>query len=464
LFENHTRWELLKAIKKCFVVVYVMKLKEFYKKNKLEEGMLVEFSSKGSSVAGTIIPSLNENLMVKMNTGYNAGFDITKIKDVKSRGKAKGVGKAKKKAFAKNSKLPTISILHTGGTIASRVDYKSGAVYSSFDIGDMLTMFPELTKMANFDSAHIGNMWTDDFRFEHFSLIAKEVEKAYKKGSAGVIISMGTDNMAVASAALSFVLEKCPLPIILVGAQRSSDRGSSDAAMNLICAANFITQSDFAGVAICMHDSTNDINCAILPACKTRKLHTSRRDAFKAVNDTPIALVNYQNGEIKFLKKDYAKKSEEKVVLKDKFENKVALMKISINMFPEQFEFYTEKKFKGLVIEGTGLGHTPGHCPDKISEANKKIFPAIKKFVDSGGVAVMTSTCLFGRVHMHIYNKGTDLTTLGVIPGEDMLPETAFVKLSWLLGNYSKKEASELLPKNLRGEISEFSNVETYEE
>jgi len=442
-----------------------MELKAFYKKNSLKEGALVEFDFNGNKVKGTIIPSNEDLLMVKLASGYNAGFELEKIKSIKSLGESKSVGKAKIIEMKKNPSLPTIAVLHTGGTIASRIDYRTGGVFASFTPEDLHTMFPELGKIANFEPRLLRKMWSDDFRFSHFTFIAKEIEKEVQKGVDGIILGMGTDNLAVAAAAITFAIEKCPLPIIIVGAQRSSDRGSSDAAMNLLCAANFITKTDFSGVAVCMHNSSNDDVCAILPPCKTRKMHTSRRDAFKAINDTPIALVDYRNNKIEFIKKDYQKKNKkEKLVIKPNFEPRVAVLKITINMFPEQFKFYTKEKFKGLVIEGTGLGQTPGHLPDEITEkeGHKEFFPAIKEFVDKGGIAAMTSQCINGRVHMHVYDKAIDLVTLGVIPGEDMLTETAFVKLAWLLGNYKAEEAKKLMQKNLRGEITPFTRTDTY--
>lgn len=441
-----------------------MNLAALLKKHGLKEGDIAELSVGGQLLAGTIVPSKSDSMLsLKLENGYNIGVEIGKIGQVKKIKAGKAVGKPATVSVQKNPELPTISILHTGGTIASRVDYRTGAVYSSFNPEDLLTMFPELSKIANFESKLLRNMWSDDLRFRHISLIAEEVKKEASKGVAGIIIGMGTDNLAVAAAALAFALEGCPFPVLLVGAQRSSDRGSSDAAMNLICAASFIAKTDFAGVAICMHDSSSDDVCAILPACKTRKLHTSRRDAFKAVNDTAIAKVNYSNGQIEFIKKDYKRKiPSAKVVTKPKFEEKVALLKITINMFSEQFEFFSKSKFRGLVIEGTGLGHTPGHMPDEITKRmHKGIFPAIKKFLKQGGIAVMTSTCLFGRVQMHVYDKGTDLMNLGVIPGEDMLPETAFVKLAWLLGNYKKDEVKKLVRENLRGEISSSTRIDS---
>lgn len=420
-------------------------------------GDYVEVAAEGGIHTGILMPRVGtadkDHIVLKLDSGYNLGIAISKITSVK-KAPEKPVGKAfPPEPVKKDPKLPNISILHTGGTIASRIDYRTGAVYSSFTPEDLLQSFPELRKIANFDSVLIGNMWSDDLRFKHFGVIAEAVKKEIEKGANGVIIGMGTDNLAVASAALAFIFEELPVPVIFVGAQRSSDRGSSDAAMNLISAANFITKTDFSGVAICMHESESDDWCSVLPACKTAKLHSSRRDAFKAVNAKPIARVNYATSEVQFT--GAYKKKGGKCAIKPKMEDKVGLLKISINMFPEQFKAF--KGFKGLVIEGTGLGHTPGHTPDDISEANKGIFPAIKELIDSGTVIVMTTQCLFGRVNMHVYNKGDDLLKLGVIPGEDMLANTALVKLSWLLGNYKAEEAKKLISKNLRGEISERS-------
>ncbi len=428
-------------------------------------GDFVEVVTAEETITGTLLqtPELEKGVVIiKLPSGYNIGISKNKIKKIslslqpqqkeKEEKEVTAATAAKKEKSAK--KLPKISILHTGGTIASKVDYRTGAVYSSFKPEDLLGMFPELADIAEFDSVFISNMWSDDLRFKHFELIAKAIEKEVKKGVDGVIIGIGTDNLAVASAAMAFIVESTPIPIIFVGAQRSSDRGSSDAAANLTCAATFIAKSDFSGVAICMHENMSDNDCLILPACKTQKLHTSRRDAFRPVNTTAIARINYDSRNVTMFRSDYQKRNRSrKLALKPKMEEKVGLLKININMFPEQFSFF--KGYKGLVIEGTGLGHTPGQVPNEFAAIHKKIYPAIKSVIDSGCVVVMTSQCLYGRVQMHVYDKGTDLTKLGIIPGKDMLPNTAFVKLAWLLSNYKKDEVKELVTKNIRGEITE---------
>lgn len=408
----------------------------------------------GEILEGIVMPTEKKDVVViKLDSGYNIGIGKESIKKSEVIEGFKEEKEKKGKGVKKNPKLPTISILHTGGTIASKVDYRTGGVVSKFTPEDLLEMFPELGEIANLDSKLIQNMWSDDLRFCHFEKIAKAIETEAKKGAKGVIIGMGTDNLAVASAALAFVFEDVNIPVILVGAQRSSDRGSTDAAMNLICAAEFITKTDFTGVALCMHSVSGDNKCDILPACKTKKLHSSRRDAFKTVNDDPIANIDYKTKKITFLKKGMEKGKSLKI--KPRFEEKVGLLKIHINMHPEEFEVYSN--YKGLVIEGTGLGHTPMDVIDDCTKIHDKIKKAINKLVDKGVIVVMTTTCLFGRVNMNVYSKGRDLQELGVIPGEDMLPETAFVKLAWLLGNYKADEVKELIGKNLRGEITDRS-------
>ncbi|MBI4155306.1 Glu-tRNA(Gln) amidotransferase subunit GatD [Candidatus Woesearchaeota archaeon] len=407
----------------------------------------------GRSFEGVLIPIEDNKISLKLSSGYNLILNKKEIKSIKILQSIQL--KAVKRKYKKSKSLPTISILHTGGTIASRVSYITGGVSSTFTPEDLILMFPELSEIANIESRLIQNMWSDDLRFKHFEILAKAIEKEIKKNVKGVIIGMGTDNLAVASAALAFIIENPPIPIILVGAQRSSDRGSTDAALNLISAANFITKTDFKGVAICMHGSSADDHCLILPPTKTKKLHTSKRDAFKPINDSPIAKI--QGNNITFFKE--IKKREGKFLIRPKMEEKVGLIKITINMDPKQFEFF--KNYKGLIIEGTGLGHTPGDVVDKYTKVHDKIIKSIKSLSKSC-IICMTSTCLFGRVNMNVYSKGYKLQEAGVIGNlTDMLPETAFIKLAWLLGNYKNKEqVKELMCKNLRGEISSCSSEE----
>lgn len=406
----------------------------------------IEVITSSENYKGIVMPSKdNRYLFLKLNSGYNVGIKKSKIKKTKLIKKhTKEKTTTRKLKVHKN--LPIISILHTGGTFASKVDYQTGGVIAKFTPEELVAMFPELEKIANIKSEFISNMLSEDMRFKNYVTIVKEIEKTNKKKVKGIIITHGTDTLHYTSAALSFMLKKCPIPIILVGAQRSSDRGSSDAGMNLLCAAQFIAKTDYKGVALCMHETVNDNSCVILPGTKARKLHSSRRDAFKAINDKPIARVNYITKKITLLKP--LPIAQDKLIIKPKMEEKVAILKIHPNMSEKQFLFY--KNYKGLILEGTGLGHAPVGTKE-----NAKILTAIKKLIELGCIVAMTTQTIFGRVNMEVYSSGIQLFKLGVIPCEDMSTETAFIKLSWLLGNYPKEKVKGLMATNLRGEINE---------
>ncbi len=435
---------------------------------KLKEsiGQLIEVKTNDNKeFSGLLINILNNVVIIKLNNGYNIGFKAEEIKSYnilktkESKVKRKTSKKQQNEVTDKKDK-PTISILHTGGTIASKVDYTTGAVVARFSPEDILNMFPELKAIANFRSRLLGNILSENMRPEHYNLIADAVEEELNNGSDGVIITHGTDTMHYTSAALSFMLDGLNKPVILVGAQRSSDRASSDAYLNLINAAFFIKNTNFAGVAICMHKNLNDTSSAIMLGTKVRKMHTSRRDAFKAINIKPLAVVNYKKNEIRYNLINYNKKSDDKK-LNVKHINpkvKVALLKSFPGIRAEILESF--RAYDGLVIEGTGLGHLPIVRTDELTEENEKIKKALDK-LSKNTILVITSQTIFGRINLNVYSPGRMLKKIG-FQGDltDMTPETAFIKLYWLLSNYSKEDIikNHLVEKNLRGEISPRSD------
>ena len=226
-------------------------------------------------------------------------------------------------------------------------------------------------------------------------------------------------------------------PVVIVGAQRSSDRPSSDAALNLIAATTVASQTDIGEVLTTMHSGISDTVIQIHRGAKVRKFHTSRRDAFKTVNNRPLGTV--ENGIVKITEK-YTKKKSGKVTVDDKMEPDVAMIYSYPGLKPNNIP---EKK--GILLIGTGLGHVP-----------KNIIPRIKELTKKGTVFAMTSQCLFGRVNMSVYSTGRDLLKAGIIPCEDILPETAYVKLMWVLGHGKKRdEIQKIMQKNIAGEISD---------
>jgi glutamyl-tRNA(Gln) amidotransferase subunit D len=405
-------------------------------------GDTVKVNTSEGTYQGVLMPNQEtDSVVIKLPSGYNMGFSKAKPELVSAAKKTQPLDHPVKR----NPKLPTIAVLHTGGTIASKVDYETGGVYASFSPSDLVSMVPEITKIANIETELVANMMSEDMDFEKHQLIAKAVEKHAKTGVKGIIIGHGTDTLSYTAAMLSFMFEKINIPVMLVGSQRSSDRGSSDAFLNLLCAARFIVQTDYAGIATCLHHASGDGACAIIQGTKVRKMHTSRRDAFRAINDKPIALVH--GSKIEYLK-EYPKAADS-VLLKPQLEDSVGLLKSHPNLSADLVRFYTEN-FKGFVVEGTGLGHAPTNLGDR----NLKIFEILKSYIAKGGIVAMTSQCINGRVHPSVYSNLRRLSNIGVVYCEDILPETAFCKLAWLLGNCSPDEAKKLLAKDLRGEIN----------
>ncbi|MFC1801582.1 Glu-tRNA(Gln) amidotransferase subunit GatD [Nanoarchaeota archaeon] len=417
----------------------------------IRAGDRVKLKTEKEEIEGVLMPSSEADVVVvKLDNGYNIGINKNKIKNMKMVEKHKEK-EIKKKTIKEKTGLPTITILHMGGTIASKVDYATGAVKPKFTPSELLELFPELGEIANIKSRLVGNLLSGNMRFSHYNLMAKEIEKAVKEGVDGIIVTHGTDTLHYTSAALAFALEDLGVPVILVGSQRSSDRGSSDASMNLICAAQFVVKSNFAGVAMCMHKSMDDKFCGILPATKTRKFHSSRRDTFKVINAKPWAEVS-KKGEIKWLDKSYDKKDKKKKLSLKLFKDlKIGILKAHPNMFVEEIKAYSS--FDGIILEGTGLGHFPVLEYDKLTAEHTKILKEIEKLAKKMPM-VMTSQTIYGRVDMNVYAYGRELLKAGVLGNyADMTAETAFVKLAWLLSN--KMDVKENISKSLRREINE---------
>ncbi len=411
-------------------------------------------------IEGVLMPEEQDFIVLKLDTGYNMGIAKNRVREIQAVKEHKEKPAAATKAESKKG-LPTIAILHTGGTIASKVDYETGGVVAKFEPNELLALFPELKDIANIRSRLVRQMFSEDMRFAHYNILAQEIAKEIQQGVDGIIVTHGTDTLHYTSAALSFMLNNLGVPVILVGAQRSSDRGSTDAALNLVSAAFFITASkDFAEVAVCMHESTNDDWCVILPGTKSRKMHSSRRDAFQAINVTPWARVNIKEKKSDLLRTGYRKRAKTSVMVRPfKEDLKLGLLKAHTNMYVSEFEAY--KGFAGLIVEGTGLGHVPLNKIDEFTEEHATIANAIKNLVRGGTVVAATTQTISGGIDMNVYSTGRKMQELGIIGNlTDMTPETAFIKLAWLLSNAPKDKIKELYATNLVGEISRLEKIE----
>jgi len=424
------------------------------KQAQVEIGDIVKITKDAETFEGVLIPrseySDTKHIVIKLKTGYNIGIVITPNTKIQK------IGAGTKPAFVAPSlptrkpNLPKITIISTGGTIASRVDYRTGAVRPALTASDLYSVVPELSDIATIDAEILFSIFSEDMTTRHWTELAKAVAKHIEKGEDGVIVAHGTDTMGYTAAALSFALQDLPVPVILVGSQRSADRPSSDAATNLTGAVTAAAKASFAEVALAMHETPSDKAIVLHRGTKVRKCHTSRRDTFKSINAEPLAKV--ENGKVIMLTQEYRKRDKSrKLVLKPNFEEKVALVKFYPSFNPDTIDYLVSKGYKGIVLEGTGLGHISHACLDPV-----------RKAIEKGVIVAMTSQCIWGRVDMNVYDTGRDFLNAGVIPLEDMLSETALVKLMWTLGQTTKpEEAKNLLTINIAGEISSRTLSET---
>lgn len=446
--------------------MYSKKIQELIKGIKIGEEITVE--KNGRTYNGVLLPSTDfsdpDMLIMKLNNGYNIGLRYDRTMVVSKGGKEPKIvkeevklelGKAKHlKKLSFDAKKPKISLIATGGTIGSRVDYETGGVTALMSPEELLNLAPELADFVHIrDILRPFTIMSENMNHKNYQEMAKEVAKELKKNE-GVVITHGTDTLHYTAAALSFMLSNLSKPVVLTGSQRSSDRGSSDAAINLICSANLAAYSDIAEVGICMHGTPNDEFCLFNRGTKVRKMHTSRRDTFRPINELPLAKV-WPSGKIEILNKAYRRRSESETKADTKFEPKVALLKSYPGSNPEVMDFLLDKKYKGFVIEAHGLGQVP-------TEENSWL-PSIKRAIDSGAIVCFAAQTLYGRLDPFVYSQARKAYELGVIYCEDMLPETAYIKLGWVLGHttdYNEVKARMIM--NIAGEISDRTVPEAF--
>ncbi|HOI14218.1 MAG TPA: Glu-tRNA(Gln) amidotransferase subunit GatD [Methanoculleus sp.] len=401
----------------------------------LQTGDRVRYANGGAALTGTYIAERDRMAVVKLESGYNIGTSLEKIEFVERPARQPPAGAG---VIVQNPDLPDLAIISTGGTIASRVDYRTGAVMSQFSASDILRAIPELGDIARYRDRQIASILSENMQPALWRELARAVYDEIRAGVAGVIVTHGTDTMAYSAAAVRFML-KTPVPVVFVGSQRSADRPSSDNAMNALCSAAAVT-GDLGEVAVVMHATTNDDRCAIHRATRVRKMHTSRRDAFQSMGMAPLGYVDYPSLSVT-LSDEAVRRGAEEPELRDMLEERCALLHFYPGMPSSVLDAF--ESYKGLVISGTGLGHVATEW-----------IPRLREMIEDGMMVVMTSQCLHGRVCDRVYNTGRDLLSAGVIEGEDMLPEAALVKLMWVLGNEPDHErAGVLMQTDLRGEI-----------
>ena len=428
------------------------------KEVKAESGDIVRIKTPSEEYEGTIIESYDPKIiLLKLKSGYNIGIEKKDIKKMEKTGKAEKKGFPEAEIKGKEKQLPSISVIATGGTISSRIDYATGGVKWLMKPEEIFALAPKMHDIASIKSVEKPFMaFSEDMSSEHWKQIAKTAEKLLNdKENKGIIITHGTDTLHYTAAALSFMLKNLNKPVILTYAQRSTDRGSTDTSLNLTCSA-YAAISDIAEVMIVGHASENDDFCYAIRGTKARKMHSSRRDAFRPINDLPIAKIS-EEGKVEIMDKfeKINKRNEGKVIADTAFEDKITLVKFYPGAKPEIIDFYIKHGYKGIVIEATGLGHVA-------TESEHNWMPAIKKAIDAGMIVCVTTQTIYGRVDPYVYSTGRKLLDAGVLYLDDMTSETAYVKLGWVLGHAKGEEAKKLMMQNIAGEFNKKVSEKTF--
>jgi glutamyl-tRNA(Gln) amidotransferase subunit D len=422
---------------------YKGKIRDFLISNQVEVGDLVKITSE-LIFSGILMPRYESgdesHIVLKLKSGYNIGIEFEKINKIEKIGKSDTVTE-NSQIIKKDEKLPKILLLSTGGTIASKVDYRTGAVTPALSASELYEAVPEIAKIANVDAEVLFSEYSENLQPEHWLEIAKKVDSVADSDYAGIIIAHGTDTMHYSSAFLSFALSGFKKPITLVGSQRSSDRPSSDAASNLIAATKFLVKTESTGIFVVMHQNESDDAIACHFGTRVRKNHTSKRSAFQTVGTEP-AFVIYENKILKNTQKEFFDVNDYNPRIN--LDAKVALVKYHPGFDSEIIESLIKLQYRAIIFEGTGLGHV-----------GKTMYDSIKKAKESGMFLGMTSQCIDGRVSMTVYESGRDLLDMGITPLENMIPEVALVKAMWVLGNSNSED--EIKKMMLEKYSSEFS-------
>jgi len=408
----------------------------------------VSLKTKKGSFKGLLLPRSEQgddkHLVIKLTNGYNIAINLDDIIEIKELKQLDIDYKIPQKKSRKSANKPTVVLLGTGGTVASRLDYETGAVIPAFSTQELYNAIPEIRSYCNLETKSLIQKFSENIEPNDWVTIANEIVNIIENSEpVGIVITHGTDTLQYTAAALAFMLKNLDRPIILTGAQRSSDRPSSDAAVNLIGAVNAAANTDIAEVIVCMHASSNDDAVFLHRGTRVRKMHTSRRDAFKTIGTKPIARI--EESKITYFETDYRKRGQAKGTLGAdvKLEPKVALVYFYPSMKPEVLDFYVDKSYRGLVLAGTGLGHVSQELLKSIERAKENSMPIF-----------MTSQCFWGHTNLNVYETGRRLLERGVVPLGNMLPEVALVKAMWVLGHTTEIPfVKELMQKNLAGEM-----------
>ncbi len=413
-------------------------------------GDMVKIRLAREEVEGIVLESYDKDVvLLKLKSGYNIGIPKENILDLDIIEEFKEKIKGENAVVSKSKDKPSIGLVITGGTIAAKLDSRTGGVSWLTDINEFAKFYPKVFEKANVKKISVPFMVaSENMTSEHWITIAEHVKEMLNDPEIkGVIVTHGTDTLHYTSSALSFFLRDLKKPVVLTFSQRSIDRASSDAELNLECAVE-MALSNCAEVMLVGHATENDDYCLALRGTKVRKMHSSRRDTFKAINCEPIAKIF--SSKIEFFSK-YNACSDGLTKLDAQYSDKVGLIHYYPGQDPSILDYYLVQGYKGIVVAATGFGHVA------TGDVDHSWIPTLKRMIKQGVVICFAPQTFYGRLNSKVYSPGRELENLGVIYLDDMLPETALVKLGWVLGHKNWKGlVREKMLENVSGEFNEL--------
>jgi glutamyl-tRNA(Gln) amidotransferase subunit D len=417
----------------------------------IEEGIRtwsqVRITKDSATYEGVLLPRSQHTsdfyVTLKVDTGYNLGVLVDDNTKIEETGYKKGHYQLPSVDVSFKKELPNVTLLGTGGTVASRLDYRTGAVLPAFTPEELFSAVPELISTVNLTPKTLYQILSENFRPEYWVKTAEAITKEIESGVDGIIIGHGTDTMCTTGAALSYFLRNIPVPVVLVGSQRSSDRPSSDGPRNILYAAALAGHENFAEVVVCMHGGTSDSYNLIHRATRCRKMHSSRRDTFRTLDDVPLGKID-ESGVTWFKDDIHPRSPREDFYLDTKIDPRVGMLYSYPGMNPDILESMVDMDYHGIVMIGTGLGHV-----------GTDMFPALERCQEEEIPVVLVVEPLFGYIHLRVYETGRDMLARGVIEGSNMLPSAAYTKLIWVLGHTRNiEEVKKLMQSNIAGETT----------
>jgi glutamyl-tRNA(Gln) amidotransferase subunit D len=386
----------------------------------VEPGDRVEVTRPEDAYEGRLMPrhgfSDPDVVVLKLDSGYNIGLRVDEDTAIEELEPGRDRPQEPPAMPEHVDELPEIALLGTGGTIASFVEYRTGAVHPATSPEELAAAVPEAFEHARLDPEVVFETFSEDLTPDHWTQLADAIEAAFERGVEGVVVTHGTDTMHYTATALELAFDELPGPVVLVGAQRSSDRPSSDAATNLTSAVRVAAETDAGEVVLVMHEGMSDDRWAIHAAGRARKMHTSRRDAFQSIDHPPLGVVNEDEVTWNAEPADPGEEARRR----GSFDADVGLVHSYPGLDVEEID---QAAGDGLLVAGTGLGHLP-----------RRLAGTVDRLTDEGTLVAVASQCLNGRTNLRVYETGRQLLEAGCVEAEDMLPETAYVKLAWALG------------------------------